>query len=105
MITKQIKNYTENNKFTYSGIKGTLYYLYKIKRVPIKTFGKNLRLVQYSYSEREKYFNDIYNLQQKRKNNSIQPLLDTQTIEITSPHTKPLVKKKIFTILDKKEEN
>ena len=60
--------------------------------------------MQYSYSEREKYFNDIYNLQQKRKNNSIQPLLDTQIIEITSPHAKPLVKKKTFTIFDEEEE-
>ena len=55
LINKQIKDYTEEYKYTYSGILGTLVYCYEIKKMDI-TKAKGIGIVPYNYEDAKNYF-------------------------------------------------
>ena len=66
LINKQLKVYIEENKFTYSGILGTLMYCYEVKKID-RTKAKGIGIVLYTYNEAKEYF-EQKKVEQKRIN-------------------------------------
>lgn len=64
LINKQIKDYINEYKYTYSGILGTLTYCYEIKKMDI-TKAKGIGIVPYNYEDAKKYF-ERKEIEQKR---------------------------------------
>lgn len=55
LINKQIKDYTKEYNYTYSGILGTLIYCYEIQKMDIKK-AKGIGIVPYNYENAKNYF-------------------------------------------------
>lgn len=55
LINKQIKDYVNEYKYTYSGILGTLVYCYEIEKMDI-TKAKGIGIVPYNYENAKEHF-------------------------------------------------
>ena len=93
VVTKQIKNYIDNYKYSYSGIHGTLYYCYAIKKQEINK-AEGIGLVPYYYNEARRYWLQV----QGAKQQDLQFRIDKRRVTIQSPILKPLVKSKPLTL-------
>lgn len=97
-IRKQIKDFKEEYKYTYSGMYKTLYWWFDIKKHSIDLANGGIGIVPYVYDEACKYYYSIWLAQQL--NNEIQnycPIV--KEIEIGSPRTK-INEKKLFNLED-----
>lgn len=103
-IRKQIKDYTENYNFTYSGIHKALVYFFEIKGNSIEKANQGIGIVGYVYKQAFDYYYALWQAQQKNVNKEISDY-EPKVVEITikSPQRKPK-KRKLFSFLDKEEE-
>ena len=58
MVGKQIKNFSDDYEYTLSGIKGTLYYCYEVKKMNIN-MAQGIGIVPYYYNEAKNYFEKV----------------------------------------------
>jgi hypothetical protein len=93
VVTKQIKNYVDGYGYSYSGIHGTLYYCYVIKKQEINK-AEGIGLVPYYYNEARRYWLQV----DGAKNQQLNIKIDKKIVNITSPKLKPLIKNKPLTL-------
>jgi hypothetical protein len=93
VVTKQIKNYIDTYKYSYSGIHGTLYYCYAIKKQEINK-AEGIGLVPYYYNEARRYWLQVQNA----KNQDLEFRIERRTVTIKSPELKPLAKNQPLTL-------
>lgn len=102
-IQKQIKQYVEEYKFTYSGIHKALTYFFEIKGNSIEKANGGIGIVPYVYKNAYDYYFALWQAQQKNENKVVTEYVPTVK-EITIPRPQRKVKKReLFTFLD--EEN
>lgn len=96
VMNKQIKQFIEENDYTYSGIRKTLLYFYEIQHHTIEEKYKNsLGIVPYVYAEACQYFYSLYLAEQANKD---KVCIDREKI-VTIKSPKPKVKKvKLFNL-------
>lgn len=106
LIMKQINSFTsekDNNgkqRYTYSNIKKTLEYFYKVKGNSIESSRGGIGIVPYVYNDAYNYYFDLWLAQQQNKNIDIE-LYIPQVKEIIIPPPEPTIKKrKLFKFLD-----
>ena len=90
--------------FTYSGIHGSLKYFYEIKQNRPDLKKPSIMIVAYIYNEAKEYYAKIQKI--KEINNKLKPedFID-KTVEITIQKPKRnIVKKNLFSFLDKEEQ-
>lgn len=58
LIYKQIKDFVEEYKYTYSGMRGTLVYSYEIRKLDIGK-ARGIGIIPYNYEEAKNYFINI----------------------------------------------
>lgn len=59
-IVKQVKEFHQDYKYSYSGIRKTLYWFYELKDNKIPQENKNIGIVPYIYNEASDYFYRLY---------------------------------------------
>lgn len=101
-ILKQIKDYIEINKFTYSGIKKTLEYYYDIKGNSVYKNGHTIAIVGYIYQQAYNFYYKKFLAEQKNNQKEISKLAITQqeTIVSSAVFEKKKKNKKRKSILD-----
>lgn len=60
LITKQIADYTDKYKYSYKGIRKTLYYFFEIQENAIDNMTHTIGIVPYVYDEARKFYQEIY---------------------------------------------
>lgn len=83
-IKKQIKDFKQEYKYTFSGMLKTLYWWYEIKGNSIDLAQGGIGIIPYIYDEALKYYYSIY-LAQTANENKILTQPKIQEIEIGSP--------------------
>lgn len=103
-IHKQIKQYIEENNYTYSGIHKSLTYFYEIKGNPIEKANGGIGIVPYIYQQAYRYYYSLWEAQQKNENKVMQEYIPVvKEIVIPIPERK-IKKRKLFAFLDEEEE-
>lgn len=103
-IQKDINTYKNEYSYTYSGMRGTLYYFYEIKRHSKEKANGGIRIIPYIYKEAKDYFTRIQKAKEANENikEPIQPVKEIEVI-IQQPKRKTRNKNK-FAFLDMEEE-
>lgn len=101
-IQKQIKEYIEEQGFTYSGIHKTLIYYFDILKNKPMLFMPNIGIVGYVYPQAREYYKKLYEAHQANKNKTITDYVNPETIVITisAPEREPLRRRDLFSFLD-----
>ncbi len=66
LVQKQIKEYTENYRYTESGLLGTLYYAINVKHLRIDP-RKGIAILPYLYNEARKYYDKLNEIENIKK--------------------------------------
>lgn len=86
-IKKQIKEYKEEYKYTYSGMQKTLYWWYEIKKHSLDSANGGIGIIPFVYQDALKYYYSIYLANLLNEEKTIhQPKI--KEIEIASPRCK-----------------
>lgn len=102
-VQRQIKEYINNNGYTYSGILKSLIYFYEIKNGNINNAKGGIGIVPYVYDEARDYYYSIWLAQTKNKDKDIEKYKPQKVeVYIKAPERKPR-KRRIFSFLDKEE--
>lgn len=102
-IRKQIKTFTEEYKYTYSGIKKALIYFYEVRGNSVEKANGGIGIVSYVYKQAFDYYYGLWAAQQKNENKNIEEY-KPKVIEITiTPPKRKKKTRKIFSFLDKEE--
>lgn len=102
-IRRQIKKYTEEYNYTYSGIHKALYYFYEIKNGDLSKANNRISIVPYVYKDAYNYFYSLWLAKQKNKDVEIK-LYTPKIKEVTiSRPERKIKKRKLFSFLDKEE--
>lgn len=107
-MNRQIKNYIDNQGYTYSGIHKALVYYYEIKnnKFDITKTGGGVGIVEYVYQQAYNYYYSIWEAHQNQEKflkQDIQQFIPKEIkIVIPKPKRQPL-KKKLFSFLDRDE--
>lgn len=103
-IKKQIKTYTEEYKYTYSGIRKALIYFFEIKGNSVEKANGGIGIVPYVYKQSFDYYYGIWLAKQKNENKDVETF-QPKVIEITisPPKRMPKRRRKLFSFLDKEE--
>ena len=104
LVNKNIKNYVEEKKYTYSGIKKALVYFYEVKGNSIEKANKNIGIVPYVYQDAYNYYYSIWEANQKNQNKDITKPIKEKIIKIPSPERK-ITKRKLFSFLDEEGDD
>ena len=106
-INRQIKDYHENKKYTYSGMYKSLVWFYQIKGHPIDKANGGIGIIPYVYEDARNYYTAMFIAQQQNQAKPIEQYKPTVIeIHIPPPVRKPMRTHK-FSFLDEdvKEEN
>lgn len=88
-VKKQIKDMTDVNSYSYSGILSTLRYWYEIKGGDRKKANGGIGIVPFVYEDARKYYEGIYNAQQSNKGVVLNPSEgESKKVTIKSPRNK-----------------
>ncbi len=94
-LNKQIKNFVENNNYTYSGIHKTLIYFYEIEKHPLdERYKGTIAIVEYYYQKALAYYFKLYKAQEVNKNKTEKDFqIEMRVIVIDEPYYyKPPIK-------------
>jgi len=103
---KMIDKYHKENGFTYTGIKSTLKYWYEVKGNSKEKANKSIGIVPYVYDEALRYYYDMWVANNSNKPEILkkyEPKIDV--IRIKEPEREPMIKRKLFSVLDIEEED
>lgn len=105
-IHKQINEYINNYKYTYSGIQKALVYHYEVKNGDIEKANGGIGIVPYVYQNAFNYYYSLWEAKQKNENKVIKEYVpEVQEIIIPIPKRKIKPKRKLFTFLDEEQED
>lgn len=106
LINKQIKNYLEVNNYSYSGIRKSLNYFFKVKGNPIEKANGGIGIVPFVYQDAYNYYFAIWEAQQRNETFTMNMPVQPQVVEIhiPSPKRQPVQeKKRLFTFLEEED--
>lgn len=101
-MVRIINRYQENEGFTYSGMHKTLYYIFNIKKIPIRreNLESLLGLIPYNYYEAQNYYYNIWLANSVNQEKNIEDYIPKEIeIHITPPQ-REIKKRKLFSFLD-----
>ena len=108
-VNKQIQDYVHDveHNYTYSGIYKTLRYFFEVRHNSLEKANGGIGIVPYVYDDAFKYWQAIWEAQQKNEDIKIEDfVLPVREIHISPPQREPLKhKRKLFTFLDEEEED
>ena len=104
-IRKQIKDYVEQYKYTYTGITKTLMYFFEVKKNPIEKANGGIGIVPYVYKDAHNYYFNIWmaNQQNESKAKAIEQYQPQERVIVIPPPQRVEKKKKRFSFLDEEE--
>jgi hypothetical protein len=102
-IKRQIKIYTTENKYSYSGIMKSLIYFYEVKGNSIDKANGALGIVPFVYKDAFNYYYSLFLAKNQNITKDI-PDIISKVKEITIPVPK-IIKKKRFFNIDKEDNN
>lgn len=102
-INRQIKIYTTENNYTYSGILKSLVYFYQVKGNSIDKSNYALGIVPFVYQDAYNYYYSLFLAQNQNEKKDIKSFV-TKVKEITIPLPKINLPKRLFKFLDNDEE-
>ena len=102
-LRKQINNYHDNDKYSYSGILKSLIYFYEVKGNSIEKANGGIGIVPYIYNEAKAYYTRLWQAQQINQAKPIEQYIEPPgwTIKTTPPKSHKRLKKMLFSFLDK----
>lgn len=102
-IRKQINQYINEYKYTYSGILKALKYFYEVKGNSIEKSNGGIGIVPYIYKDSYNYYYDLWLAHQVNEDKEIQQYVP-KVIEIVIPLPKRQpYRRKLFSFLDEEE--
>ena len=102
-INRQIKIYTTENNYSYSGILKSLVYFYQVKNNSIDKSNGAIGIVPFVYQDAYNYYYSLFLAQNQNEKKDIKSLV-TKVKEVTIPLPKINLPKKLFKFLDNDEE-
>jgi hypothetical protein len=99
MIMKQIREFKEEKKYTYSGMLKSLIYFYEIKNGSINKSLGAIGIIPFVYNDAYNYYYNLYIAKQNINENNITKENSIKEITIDLPISKPKEKKK-FNFMD-----
>ena len=96
-IMRQIKIYTTEQGYSYSGILKSLEYFYKIKNNPIEKANGALGIVPFVYKDAYNYYYSLFIAQSQNENKNIKDFT-TKVKEIIIPIPEIKIKKRLFNL-------
>ena len=100
MVQKQIKEFVEQYKYTYTGIHKALIYFFEIKKGSIEKANGRISIVPHVYQQAYRYYYSLWEAQQRNENKVIEEYIpEVKEIIIPVPQIKPK-KRKLFSFLD-----
>ena len=102
-IQKQIKQYVEEYKFTYSGIRKALIYFFEIKGNSIEKSNGGIGIVPYVYKNAYNYYLALWQAQQKNETKNVVDYIPNVKEIVIPPPQRKVKKRPLFTFLDEEE--
>lgn len=104
-VRKQINQYINEYKFSYTGIRKALVYFYEIQGNSIEKANGGIGIVPYIYKDAYNYYYSLWLAKQKNENKIIETFLPKEKeVHILNPQRK-IKKRKLFSFLDEEEIN
>lgn len=88
MIAKQMKQYTEEYHYTYSGMQKTLEWYYNVQKKPKNNKNGGIGIIPYNYKQAYDYYYKIFQAEQINQNIEVTEAKQTE-IKIAKPVRKP----------------
>lgn len=106
VVNKQIKQYIEEYKYSYSGILKALKYFYEVKHGDKEKANGRIGIVAYCYQDAHRYYYAIWEAQEKNRDKEVETFIPpTQEVHINPPKRIPMgIKKSLFSFLDEGAE-
>ena len=104
LINKQIKTYTVENNYSYSGILKSLVYFYKIKGNSVDKSNGGIGIVPYTYQAAYNYYYNLFLAQNQNEKKDVKAIIN-KVKEITIPLPKIFLPKRLFNLDDEEVEN
>lgn len=102
-MLRMINKYQEEEGFTYSGMQKTLYYVFNIKKMPLRK-NKNLEallgLIPYNYYNAQNYYYNIWLANSLNENKNLEEYKPKEIEIHIAPPQREVQKRKLFTFLD-----
>lgn len=99
-INRQLKIYTTENNYSYSGILKSLVYFYDVKGNSVDKSNGALGIVPFIYRDAYNYYYDLFMAQSRNEKKDISSEMFTKTREITIRPPERPVKKRFFNFLN-----
>lgn len=103
-INKQIKEYTTEHNYTYSGILKSLVYFYEVKGNSIDKANGGIGIVPFVYQDAYNYYYDLFLAKNRNDNKNVQEITSKVREIVIKPPARPL-NKRLFKFLDEGEDN
>ena len=101
-INQQIKQFVEQNGYSYSGILKSLVYFYKVKANSIDKSNYSIGIVPFIYNDAYNYYYSLFLAQNKNEHKDIQKIT-SKVKEICIPVPAIILPKRLFNFLDEDE--
>lgn len=101
-VNKQIRQYTNEKGYSYSGIYKTLKYWFDIKKGDLEKANGGIGIVPYVYDQARDYWMGIWEARERNKElEAQQAAIITREVRISAPQRKPMRHlRKLFTFLE-----
>lgn len=103
-VKKQIKDFTEENHYSYSGILKSLVYFYEVKGNSIEKANGGIGIVPFVYQDAYNYYYDLFLAQSRNEKKNVAEIT-SKTREITIRPPERPVTKRFFNFLDEEVED
>ena len=104
-VKNQIKKFTEEYNYTYSGMQKTLYYFYEIKGGDKEKANGGIGIIPYVYQDAHRYFYNLWLMQQTNKDVEINLYVPRIKEVVIQRPVKKIKKRPLFVFLDEGEDN
>lgn len=106
-IRKQINDYHDKYKYTYSGILKSLIYFFDINHHSTENCNGGIGIVPYVYDQAKEYYTRLWKIQQVNNDKPIEQFVtqEQEIIKIDPPQPHKRKQNKLFSFLDEEEEN
>lgn len=102
-VKKQIKDFVEENHYSYSGILKSLVYFYEVKGNSSEKANGGIGIVPFVYQDAYNYYYDLFLAQSRNETKDVAEMV-SKTKEITIRPPERPVTKRFFNFLEEEEE-
>lgn len=103
-VRKQMNTYIEQYQYTYSGMRKALIYFYEVKGNSVEKANGGIGIIPYVYKDAFNYYYSIWEANQKNEVKLIEEYVPEEQIIHISPPERKIKKRKLFSFLDKGED-